>query len=110
MENWEKLLTALLNCGWGDLEVLLRLQVDWYTVVEKARELFGTPLSANDLYFTAAETILEEVLGQTYHPQDWETDPNGLASSVIYVGPDWRRPDEDTLKVLSKRLGDTLIY
>jgi len=110
MENWEKLLTALLNCCWGDLKVLLDLQVDWDTVVEEARELFSAPLDANRLYFKAADTILEEVLGQTYHPQDWEIDSNGVASSVIYVGPDERRPDEDTLKVLSKRLGDTLIY
>jgi len=110
MENWEKLLTALLNCGWGDLKVLLDLQVDWSAVVEEARELFSAPLDANRLYIIAANTVLEEVLGQTYYLQDWGIDPNGLASSVIYVGPDVRRPDEDTLKVLSKRLGDTLIY
>lgn len=49
-ERMEDLLTALLNCGYADLDVLINANYDMHDIVEYARE-FTDSLTVNDLIY-----------------------------------------------------------
>lgn len=95
----EDLLSAVLDCGDADLDVLFAIGVDLAGIVQDLREC-GEPISWQSVYRRSVEAILHEEMDEGYDPDDWEIHTNFLSSSITPL----TTVDKETWERLQRRL------